>query len=111
MSSGSQRRLVRRPSRRTKGPKVLPARVIKSVSPHGTLSEFAEGDAPLFLALFTIHHDGSADVEMVQSTGHAGLDALALDAARRWTFAPATCDGVPVQSYLRLQIEFVPMFN
>lgn len=59
-----------------------------------------------FDALFTIRTDGTASVKMVSSTGSQALDALALDAARRWTFRPATRGGQPVESYLRLRVEF-----
>jgi protein TonB len=59
-----------------------------------------------FNALFTIQADGSASVRMVSSTGNPALDALALDAAKRWTFRPATRNGQPVQSFLRLRVEF-----
>ena len=59
-----------------------------------------------FEGLFTVHADGTATVKMVSSTGNSALDGLALDAARRWTFRPATRDGRPVESYLRLRIEF-----
>lgn len=59
-----------------------------------------------FEGLFTVRSDGTATVKMVSSTGNPTLDSLALDAARRWTFRPATRDGQPVESYLRLRIEF-----
>ncbi len=59
-----------------------------------------------FDALFTVHTDGTASVKMVSSTGNQMLDALALDAARRWTFRPATRGGQPVESFLRLRVEF-----
>lgn len=59
-----------------------------------------------FEGLFTVHADGTATVKMVSSTGTPALDSLALDAARRWTFRPAMRDGQPVESYLRLRIEF-----
>ncbi|MBV9848656.1 MAG: energy transducer TonB [Armatimonadetes bacterium] len=90
---------------------IVPARVIKSVTPHiGApmlpAQEFAEDAEMIFLALFTIRADGTADVEMVRSTGDEAMDAVALEAARQWTFEPATYGGVPVQSYLRLRIEF-----
>jgi len=59
-----------------------------------------------FEALFSISKDGTATAKMLASTGDSRLDALALDAARRWTFRPATVNGQPVDSYRRLRIEF-----
>jgi len=59
-----------------------------------------------FDALFTVHPDGTASVKTVSSTGNQTLDSLALDAAKRWTFRPATRNGQPVQSFLRLRVEF-----
>ena len=60
----------------------------------------------IFEGVFTIHTDGTATVKTVSGTGNSVLDALALDAARRWKFRPATRDGEPVESYLRLKVEF-----
>ena len=69
--------------------------------------DLQDGDLnTVFDALFTVHPDGTASVKTVSSTGNQALDSLALDAAKRWTFRPATRDGHPVQSFLRLRIEF-----
>lgn len=59
-----------------------------------------------FMALFTVHVDGSAEVRMLQSSGNNTLDDLAMQAARQWRFKPATENGQFVESYLRLEIEF-----
>ncbi len=59
-----------------------------------------------FEGLFTVRPDGTAAVKLVTSSGNPTLDSLALNAARRWTFRPATRDGQPVESYLRLEIVF-----
>lgn len=61
-----------------------------------------------FRAVFAIHADGGVSVQMTASTGNPTLDTLALDAARRWTFRPATVDGRPVSSYRRFVIQFEP---
>ncbi|MDQ2801095.1 MAG: energy transducer TonB [Armatimonadota bacterium] len=59
-----------------------------------------------FRALFTIHADGSTAVKMLSGTGNGRLDQLAMDAAKRWRFRPATVDGKPVDSFTRLAIQF-----
>ena len=76
--------------------------------PHPTLpDDLRDNDlSAAFEGVFTVHPDGTASVKIVSSTGNTALDTLALDAARRWTFRPATKDGEPVESYLRLKIEF-----
>jgi TonB family protein len=56
--------------------------------------------------LFKVHSDGTADATLVTGTGKTTLDSLALDAARRWTFHPALENGAPIESYLRLRVEF-----
>jgi periplasmic protein TonB len=76
------------------------------VIPEDLLDSANDVDAT-FYGYFTIHPDGTVDVKMVQSTGDSVLDRLAIDAAKQWRFTPATKDGIPVESYRRLQVEFV----
>ena len=76
--------------------------------PHPEIPEDLRGSElnSIFEGVFTIHTNGTATVKTVSGTGNSTLDALALDAARRWKFRPATRDGEPVESYLRLKVEF-----
>ncbi len=56
---------------------------------------------------FLVAPDGRpASVRIATSTNVQQLDQLALDAARRWRFRPATRDGQPVEGRVRLHIEF-----
>ncbi len=46
------------------------------------------------------------EAKVVQSSGNNELDRRAVQVARRWKFKPATKDGQPVESRVRLHIEF-----
>lgn len=60
-----------------------------------------------FVAEVTVGTDGlPTEIKTAQSTGNDELDRLALDTARRWKFKPGTRDGEPVESTVRLHIEF-----
>ncbi len=60
-----------------------------------------------FIAEFTVNADGSpTSIKVAQSTGIDELDRIALETARKWKFKPATRDGQPVESIVRLHIEF-----
>jgi len=55
----------------------------------------------------TVGPDGApTSASISQSTGKRELDKLAVDAAKQWRFKPATRDGEPVESRVRLHIEF-----
>jgi protein TonB len=55
----------------------------------------------------TVMPDGSVtDVKVVQSAGSDELDRIALETARQYRFKPAERDGAPVESRIRLHIEF-----
>ncbi len=47
-------------------------------------------------------------VRLVQSSGNASLDAMALDAARKTVFAPATLNGLPVHGTIVLEYPPTP---
>jgi protein TonB len=59
------------------------------------------------VAEFTVDADGSpTDVRIITSAGNPDLDQLVLQAARKWRFKPATRDGQPIPSVIRLHVEF-----
>ncbi len=57
-------------------------------------------------ARFTIHVDGSVDVELIQATPTPRLNQLLLDTLRRWRFFPALHDGRPVESTQDIRVHF-----
>ena len=60
-----------------------------------------------YVADFEVGPDGvPISVKTVQSTGIDELDRVALDAARKWKFKPATLGGVATTQTVRLKIEF-----
>ncbi|MCA9539229.1 MAG: TonB family protein [Myxococcales bacterium] len=46
------------------------------------------------------------DVQLISGLGY-GLDESAVEAVRRWQYAPATVDGKPVKSTRREKVEFI----
>jgi protein TonB len=51
--------------------------------------------------------DGAcAEVRLKQSSGHALLDASALESVRRWRFLPARHGDSPVESWVEVPVSF-----
>jgi protein TonB len=46
-------------------------------------------------------------VDVIASSGSDALDRAAAEAVRRWTFAPATRDGAPIDAYVTFKIRYV----
>jgi periplasmic protein TonB len=59
------------------------------------------------LARFTIHPDGSVDVQLVQPTQQPRLNRLLLTALHNWRFFPATENGKPVESHQDVRVHLV----
>ena len=47
-----------------------------------------------------------ADVAVAASSGHASLDAAAIEAVRKWRFVPAMQGGQPLPSVAEVPIRF-----
>ena len=78
-------------------------------SPQPTLPDELRSEAldKTFIAEFVVGVDGKPNtVKVAQSTGNDELDRLALETAKKWRFKPATRDGQPIESRVRLHIEF-----
>lgn len=77
--------------------------------PQPTIPDELRGEAlaKTFVAEFRVGMDGMPDeIKVAQSTGNRDLDRIALETAKRWRFKPATRDGQPIESRIRLHIEF-----
>jgi protein TonB len=66
----------------------------------------AEAFAAVALARFTVHPDGSADVNLVEATHNPTLNRLLLASLRQWRFATAIRDGHPVETTIELRVHF-----
>jgi periplasmic protein TonB len=81
-----------------------PARPIEQPLPDipEDLREFAF--KAVALARFTVHINGSVDVELVKPTANPRLNQLVLQTLRSWRFFPAMKNGQPVQSEQDIRI-------
>jgi TonB family protein len=60
-----------------------------------------------FIGELEVGPDGvPTSAKTAQSTGIDELDRLALEAAKKWRFTPATLGGVPTEQTVRIKIEF-----
>jgi len=57
-------------------------------------------------ARFTIHRDGSVDVELIKPTHNPRLNQLLLDALQKWRFFPAMKNGAAVESSQDIRVHF-----
>ena len=57
----------------------------------------------------TVAPDGSVErMDVAQSSGNRYLDRAAMDAVRRWRFAPAMRNGQPVSATVVIPVDFAP---
>src|ERR1700722_20135017 len=87
---------------------VVPPHVMQHVDaqyPASAVSERKHADVILTL---TVDADGHVSSVTVAQSGGEDLDEAAVVAARQWTFTPATRDGAPVASRIRVPFHFAP---
>lgn len=93
-------------SEKPAAPSSSTARVINQPMP--ALPDDLREDAyqAVAIARFNVHADGTVDVELSKPTPNPRLNALLLDALRKWRFFPAMRDGRAVESHQDLRVHF-----
>lgn len=91
----------------TPQPALVPARPLGRAPPR--FPARAQRDGINGFVVVQIHVDASGqvkDVRVVDSQPAGIFDEAAIDSVRRWTFVPASADGVPQASWLRQTLRF-----
>lgn len=83
-----------------------PPRLLESVDPDYPEHLMDTGDEPVIAMHVTIEADGTVSEAHPEGAHQAGFDEAALEAVRRWRFAPAMRDGVAVRSRVRVEVRF-----
>jgi iron complex outermembrane recepter protein len=78
---------------------------VDAVYPPSALAERKDADVVLTV---TVDADGHVSKVDVAQSGGADLDEAAIVAAREWTFVPATRNGKPVASRIKMPFHFAP---
>ena len=91
----------------TAAPEFVEATPIQEIKPAIPDSLRADALDATTIVEFAVGADGTpTSAKITQSSGNAELDDLALKTARQWRFKPALRGGEPVESVVRLHIEF-----
>lgn len=83
--------------------------VAQTFAPQPTIPDSLRSEAldKTVVVDITVGADGlPLDVKLGESTGSDDLDRIAIETAHKWKFKPATRDGQPIESRVRLHIEF-----
>jgi periplasmic protein TonB len=94
------------PSNAEAAPAGSAARVISQPMP--SLPDELREDAYQMVAVahFDIHADGTIEVELSKPTQNPRLNALLIEALRKWRFFPAMQGGHPVESHQDVRVHF-----
>jgi TonB family protein len=88
--------------------KIVPPKVIERVEPEDTDEARLASLEGTVQVLCEIGEDGSLrDVSVKQGLG-LGLDEKAVEAVRKWKFAPGTFDGRPIAMQMTVGVGFLP---
>jgi TonB family protein len=87
---------------------VTPPQVVEHVDaayPEARLADGVESNVVLFV---TVEKDGTVSDAKVAESGGDDFDNAALEAVKRWRFAPAIKEGQPVRARIRVPFHFAP---
>jgi TonB family protein len=87
-------------------PAIHGAQVLYSPSPRLPEDLASQDLKATVLIEFVIRSDGSATASLAQTSGNRRLDEIALKTASQWRFGPAVGERGPIDSRLRLRINF-----
>jgi protein TonB len=75
-------------------------------SPEPRLPSVTSIPSRIFLSLIVDTKGHPQNVKVVDNSGEKSRNRAAIETARAWRFKPATCDGEPVPSPLKLELDF-----
>ncbi len=87
-------------------PSLVPPRVVRSKPPVYPVSHLTHGEHPTVVLKATILADGSVADVSVEHTAGEDFDQAAIEALRRWSFEPASRDGVAIASRVGVAVHF-----
>lgn len=91
---------------------LTPPRVLEAVDPEYPPHRLPEGTEPVVVLHVTVEPDGSISDAHPEGEHDDDFDHAALDAVRRWRFAPAMRGSAPIRARVRVAIRFeLPEFE
>jgi periplasmic protein TonB len=84
----------------------MPARVLSQPMPVLPDDLREQGYQLTAVAHFTVHADGSFEVELVKPTQNPRLNQILLETLHHWRFFPAMENGHPVESEQEVRVHF-----
>lgn len=93
-------------------PRLIPPRLLRSEPPEYPPHRMSAGLHPTVVVQVTLDAGGTVVDAHVEHSAGPDFDRSAVEAVRRWTFAPAERNGRPVPSRIRVAVHFeLPSFD